>query len=277
MNDPANKRSLSGKERLIVALDVPTHDEAVRLVRLLEDVSFFKIGLQLFLTGQVLDLIRTLREDRDGKVFLDIKWGGDIGNTAGEFMQACIASRIVKFITLIEASDVRITQQTISAGLAARHSANVEFPHFLMVPYLSSLDSSDLEQTLQRADVNSYILERGKAMLDLGCDGLIVSGDAIQLCRDKFPSIDIVSPGVRPAWASHDDHKRFTTPSQAIRMGADYLVVGRPIIKAGDPRAAAQRIISEIDQELERPAGNRSSSSGGGTPQNYTLAAKSQR
>src|SRR5579875_3181429 len=85
VNDPANKRSLSGKERLIVALDVPTHDEAVRLVRLLEDVSFFKIGLQLFLTGQVLDLIRTLREDRDGKVFLDIKWGGDIGNTAGEF------------------------------------------------------------------------------------------------------------------------------------------------------------------------------------------------
>lgn len=277
MNQLANNDHLSGRDRLIVALDVPSHDEAVRLVQNLGNVSFFKIGLQLFLTGQVLDLIRTLREERDGKVFLDIKWGGDIVNTTSEFMQACIDSLIVKFITLIEARDSTITQQTIDAGLAAREAANVKYPHFLMVPYLSSLDSSDLNQTLGTKDVDRYILERGEAMLGLGCDGLIVSGDAIKLCRDKFgPGIDIVSPGVRPTWASRDDHKRFTTPSQAISMGADYLVVGRPIIKASDPRSAAQRVIDEIDQELEKPARNRSTSSGGGTPQSYTLAAKGQ-
>ena len=277
MNELADKDRLAGKDRLIVALDVSSYDDALRLVRDLDNVSFFKIGLQLFFTGKVLQLIETLRTERAGKVFLDIKWGGDIGNTASEFMQACIDSSVVKFITLIEATSTAITEETIKAGAAVRRAADVEYPHFLMVPYLSSLDSSDLKQTQGITDLNAYILGRGKAMIDLGCDGLIVSGDAIKLCRETFgPKIDIVSPGIRPAWASHDDHKRFTTPSQAIEMKADYLVVGRPIIKATDPRKAAQQVIDEIDQALDKLARNRPSS-GASNRQGYTkLAASAQ-
>lgn len=255
------------KDRLIVALDVPDQGEAIHLVRELDNVTFFKIGLQLFLTG-VLPLIDELRKQRDGQVFLDIKWGGDIANTAGDFMRACIDSSIVKFITLIDAAGIAITKQTIEAGKAVRKERNVEYPHFLMVPYLSSLDSDDLHQTQGRNDLNSYIKERSEAMLGLGCDGLIVSGDAIMLCRHYFGNdIDIVSPGIRPQWASHDDHKRFTTPSQAIEMGADYLVVGRPIIKARDKKGAAQRIIEEIEQaeQSKRKISGTSSSSPDGT------------
>lgn len=268
---------LQAKDRLIVALDVPDPDIAVRIVEELENVSFFKIGLQLFLTGQVIPLIKSLRDKRDGHVFLDIKWGGDIGNTAREFLQACINSTIVKFITLIEATSTAITEETIKAGKEVRRTANVEYPHFLMVPYLSSLDEGDLKQTQDISDLNGYIVSRAKAMLGLGCDGLIVSGDAIKLCRDRFgEKIDIVSPGIRPAWASQDDHKRFTTPSQAIELGADYLVVGRPIINAEDRRAAAQLVINEIDQAMNKKKRSPSSGSSSNFP-SLAFAARSQQ
>ena len=88
-------------------------------------------------------------------------------------------------------------------------------------------------------------------MLGAGCDGLIVSGAAIGACRAAFgPDVTLVSPGIRPAWSGADDHLRLTTPADAIRLGADYLVVGRPIRSAVDPREAAQRVIDEIDDEL---------------------------
>ena len=80
---------------------------------------------------------------------------------------------------------------------------------------------------------------------------MIVSGDAIKACRERFPNADIVSPGIRPAWSGSDDHKRLTTPAEAIRMGSDYLVVGRPITKSDDPFAAAQAIIDEMDEALD--------------------------
>ena len=80
---------------------------------------------------------------------------------------------------------------------------------------------------------------------------MIVSGDAIRACRERFPNADIVSPGIRPAWAASDDHKRITTPADAIRMGSDYLVVGRPITQSDDPHRAAKAIINEMDEALD--------------------------
>lgn len=97
-------------------------------------------------------------------------------------------------------------------------------------------------------------------MLAAGCDGLIVSGDAIGACRRAFGrDVTLVSPGIRPHWAEADDHQRLTTPAVAIRLGADYLVVGRPIRKAQNPRAAAQRIIDEIEEELGQSGAGRGS------------------
>jgi orotidine-5'-phosphate decarboxylase len=228
---------LRGKDRIIVALDVPTVDEALASVERLDNISFFKVGLQLFMTGGLPDLLHALRNKR---VFVDLKLPGDISNTIAAVIDACVNMN-VELLTLSESMPL----PAIRAARAARAARNSSHPKFLTVPVLSSLDASDLPAG---AGVEAVIVKRAQAALDAGCDGIIASGDAIQVCRRAFPSTLIVSPGIRPSGASTDDHKRHTTPTEAIRLGADYLVIGRPILKAPDPRAAAQRIIEEIDR-----------------------------
>ena len=243
--------NLSGKDRLIVALDVPTHEEALRLVEKLENVSFFKVGLELFLAGDLLGFIKELQERRagEGGVFVDLKLSGDIGNTIARFIEGCMALN-VRFVTLTESMPYTMTTRTIQTALETRGES--EHPKLLMVPLLSSLSDDDLRsEGIKAADSTQYILDRGEKLLAEGCDGLIVSGDAIKACREKFPNADIVSPGIRPAWAASDDHKRITTPADAIRMGSDYLVVGRPITKNENPFGAAKAIIEEMDEALE--------------------------
>ena len=233
---------MEAKDRLIFALDVSTHDEAAALIDRLDNVSFFKIGLQLLLAGDLYGLLARMRAARGGRgaVFLDLKIAGDIGNTIIEFVRG--AGRLgARFVNFVEAADASITTNMLAAGRAARGEAPV--PQFLAVPLPSSLGrTGDPER-----GVDEYIVDRGRAMLAAGCDGLVVSGAAIGACRRAFPDAFLVSPGVRPAGAARDDHARSTTPAEAVRMGADYLVVGRPIRNARDPRAAAQRIIDEMD------------------------------
>ena len=232
---------LRGKDRIIVALDVPTVDEALASVERLDNISFFKVGLQLFMTGGLPDLLHALRNKR---VFVDLKLPGDISNTIAAVIDACVNMN-VELLTLSESMPL----PAIRAARAARAARNSSHPKFLTVPVLSSLDASDLPAGAGGENgVEAVIVKRAQAALDAGCDGIIASGDAIQVCRRAFPSTLIVSPGIRPSGASTDDHKRHTTPAEAIRLGADYLVIGRPILKAPDPRAAAQRIIEEIDQ-----------------------------
>lgn len=243
---------LRGQERLIVALDVPTHDQAFALVDSLDNVVLFKVGWELLMAGDLLGFIQRLQERRANKggVFIDLKLSGDIGNTVSSFVRRCLAVD-VKFLTLVETVPLAITLSTVQAARAARGAATT--PRLLAVPVLSSLDGEDLRQSGIDTDLNAYIVGRAKVLLDAGCDGLIVSGDAIHACRNAFgPSIDIVSPGIRPAWAaSSGGHKRHTTPSEAIKLGSDYLVVGRPIVQAPNPRAAAQHVIDEIDAALD--------------------------
>ena len=241
--------SLSGMDRLIVALDVSTHEKAFELVEKLENVCFFKVGLELFLAGNPLGFIKELQDRRSkhGGVFVDLKLSGDIGHTIAMFIKGCMTLN-VKFVTLTESMPYVMTKRTIETALKTR--GNAKHPKLLMVPLLSSLSDDDLQsQGIENS--TRYILERGEKLLAKGCDGLIVSGDAIKACRENFPNIDIVSPGIRPDWAGNDDHKRFTTPADAIRMGSDYLVVGRPITKSDNPFGAAKAIIEEIDKALE--------------------------
>lgn len=232
-----------------MALDVRTHAEAERLVDCLENVSLFKIGLRLFLAGDLFGLVSRIQERRDAGIFIDFKMAGDISNTIGDFVER--ASELgVRFITLAESRDDVFTRHSLTAGRKARGSQ--AFPQFLMVPLLSSL----VPANFGRPDLSAeeYIVDRGREMLAAGCDGLIVSGAAIGVCRTAFGSgVTLVSPGVRPDWAEPDDHQRFTTPAEAIRLGADYLVVGRPIRNARDPREAAQRVVEEIDEVLGYP------------------------
>lgn len=259
----------AGKESLIVALDVPSVDEALEAVKDLEGVvSFFKVGLQLFITGELPRLLKALREK---SVFVDLKVPGDIGNTIGSVVDLCVAAH-VRFLTLSES----MPAPAIRAAKAARGRHGSKVPEFLTVPFLSSLDRDDLKAMTGNddVDVNEYILRRAFVALEAGCDGIIASGQEIRLCRRAFPKTIIVSPGIRPRGSRSDDHKRFTTPTEAILMGANYLVVGRPILKSGSPPQSAKEIIEEIDQAIEeRNRQNRAASSYANCSSNISATA----
>lgn len=259
---------LTGKDRLIVALDVPTVDDALRVVDQLDNVSFFKIGLQLFMTGGLLTLLQRLRQAK--RVFVDLKVPGDIANTIAAVIDMCVENRVT-FLTLSESMPL----PAIAAAKAARAAKHSDTPKLLTVPFLSSLDAADLPAVSGgERNLDTYILGRAHAAIEAGCDGVIASGQAIQLCRHALPRpILIVSPGIRPAGASTDDHKRHTTPAEAIRLGADYLVVGRPILKDPDPRDAAQRIISEIDGALNVGGTSRSARSSSANASSHRSAS----
>jgi orotidine-5'-phosphate decarboxylase len=163
----------------------------------------------------------------------------------------------VRFLTLSESMPL----SAIKGAKAARDKHGSKNPELLTVPFLSSLDRDDLRAMTGSDDITTHILARAGAALAAGCDGVVASGQEIRLCRTSFPDTIIVSPGIRPIGSSVDDHKRFTTPSEAIRLGADYLVVGRPILNSGTPRKVAEAIIDEIEQAREEKANLRSSSS----------------
>ena len=229
--------------RLIVALDVPTVDEACRIVRRLGNVFFFKINWPLVVWHGVDTVLRSLHEVRgaEGAIFIDLKMAGDIGNTMASMVRP-MAGRGVRLITLQEAAEPALTNHALCSCRAARTG---RYPEILMVPLLSSLAGPLLDDT----PTDQYVVKKGKNLLDRGCDGLVVSGTSIRACREALgPDVTLVSPGIRPDWAEvkKDDQVRTTTPRQAIQYGADYVVVGRPVIDDPQPRDAAQRIIDEI-------------------------------
>jgi orotidine-5'-phosphate decarboxylase len=188
-----------------------------------------------------------LQELRDKRMFVDLKVPGDIGNTIRAVIDMCVQHRVA-FLTLSES----MPAAAIRAAAAAKNAHYPADLKLLTVPLLSSLDRDDLrEMTGAPEDLETYVVTRARRAIDAGCDGIIASGDAIKWCRAAFPRPTlIVSPGIRPVGAPADDQKRHTTPAEAIRAGADYLVVGRPILRAPHPRAAASHVIREIDLAL---------------------------
>ena len=235
--------TMEPERRLIVALDVPTLDEARDMVCQLANVYFFKVGWQLVLTVGVYPVLESLRNVRgkEGAVFIDLKMAGDIGNTMANMVRP-MAERGVRLVTLQEAAEPAVTDHALGSCRAARTGP---YPEILMVPLLSSLAGPILGNT----PTDQYIVDKGKNLLDRGCDGLVVSGTSIRACREALgQEVTLVSPGIRPEWAEvkGDDQVRTTTPREAIQYGADYLVVGRPIIEHHKPREAAQRVIDEI-------------------------------
>lgn len=228
--------------RLIVALDVPGNDEALALVRELEGtVSFFKVGLELTLAGGLRELLAEIT--RRHRVFLDVKLPGDIPETIRRAVKVA-SSMGVELLTLSASAD----ETTVQAAREGRGSAGR--PKLLFVTFLSSMDGGDFSRAGGSGGFDAYVLDRCRRMVDAGCDGAIVSGPTIRLVRESHPDLLIVSPGVRPRGAATDDHKRSATPGEAIAMGSDFLVVGRPITRASDPRGAAAAIIEDIGKAL---------------------------
>jgi orotidine-5'-phosphate decarboxylase len=242
---------LPAKDRLIVALDVKGVEAALRAVALLPNVSFFKIGYELFVTGNVPALLRELRGKR---LFFDLKVPADISNTIAAVIDQCIEYQVT-FLTLSDSMPPSI----IRDARASRDRRQAEYPKLLTVPLISRLDETDFTDRAGKQDLETYILSRAHEAVSAGCEGIIASGrKAIEVCRQAFPHpILIVSPGIRPLGASTDDHKRLTTPAEAIEFGADCLVVGRPILADPQPGEAADRIIEEMEAASRLRAGRR--------------------
>ena len=241
----SNTPLISAKDRLIVALDVPTPHDAIHLVKSLHNVSFFKIGLPLLIQGNILGLIEQIQGARqgDGGIFIDLKTGGDIGSTMGRLIEASMALKI-KFLTLIDAKEPFLTQKVIASGNEVKDRVGSEWPKFIVVSVFSNIHAPP--ETLRNA---------ASIMMDAGADGIVVSGkEGIAACRQGLPHAVIVSPGIRPHGFSHDDHVRFCTPEEAIRAGSDYIIVGRPIIHANNPSDIADTVIDDIDKAMTSAA-----------------------
>jgi len=226
---------LDPRERLIVALDVSSIAEAEALVaRLGETVSFYKIGYQLAFAGGI-DFARVLA-GAGKRIFLDLKLH-DIGNTVARGVEG-VARLGASFLS------VHAYPQTMHAAVDARKGSTLRL---LAVTVLTSYGDADLAAAGYDFTVSELVGERAAQARDVGIDGLVCSGEEAAMLRsDLGASMILVTPGIRPAGAAAGDQKRIMTPAAAIAAGADHLVVGRPIIAALDPKAAADAIIAEI-------------------------------
>jgi len=226
---------LDPRERLIVALDVPSVAAAEAMVaRLGETVAFYKIGYQLAFAGGI-DFARVLAS-AGKQVFLDLKLH-DIGNTVARGVES-VAKLGATFLT------VHAYPQTMHAAVDARRGTSLRV---LAVTVLTSYDDADLAAAGYDFTVPELVAERAEQARDVGIDGLVCSAAEAEMLRPMLGlGMVLVTPGIRPGDSDKGDQKRVMTPSAAIEAGADYLVVGRPVIAAPDPQAAAQAIIAEI-------------------------------
>lgn len=228
-------KNIPARERLIFALDVPGLAEARQLVtRLGDSVHFYKIGLELFMSGDYFALLDWLRE-RDKKIFVDLKFFDIPATVAGAVRR--LRNRGVTFAT------VHGNQAIMEAAAAAKGDVQI-----LAVTVLTSLDRGDLDDLGFQCDVEQLVLSRARRALAAGCDGVVSSGlEARQLRAEIDHRLIVVTPGIRPVDnRPSDDQNRVVTPAQAFAWGADYIVVGRPIRDAADPRAAALEIQAQI-------------------------------
>jgi orotidine-5'-phosphate decarboxylase len=231
-----NSRTASPGEKIIVALDVPTARAALDLVeQLRHDISFFKIGLQLY-TAAGPDIVRQVLAT-GSRVFLDLKLH-DIPNTVGGAVES--------------ADELGVQMLTIhlSGGQAmvrAAVSARKKDLSLMGVTVLTSIDEPALQELGVSDNIEHHVARLATIGAAAGIDGLVASAKEVKFLRERFgPQMKLVVPGIRPAGAEAADQKRVMSPREALEAGANYLVIGRPIIAHSNPRAAVAQICDEI-------------------------------
>ena len=233
--------SLDPRERLIVALDVPSTAATEDLVsRLGESVWFYKIGYQLAFAGGLSLAAELIASGK--QIFLDLKFH-DIGNTVAKGVES-VAQLGATFLT------VHAYPQTMKAAVEGRQGSKLRL---LAVTVLTSYDDADLAAAGYELNVKELAAARAEQARDIGIDGLVCSAEEVATLRNVVGrGMVLVTPGIRPAGTASGDQKRIMTPARAMEAGADYLVVGRPILEAGDPKAAADAIVAEIEKTTDQ-------------------------
>lgn len=234
------QKNIAVRDRLIFALDVPSAADARTLAATLGDaVSFYKIGLELMMSGDYFELLDWLLE-RDKKVFCDLKFF-DIPATVGSAVRQ-LSSRGASFVTVHG-------NRSIMEAAAGNKGDSLKV---LGVTVLTSLDRGDLDDLGFDCDVEALVLSRAKQCLEAGCDGVISSGLEVPKLRAFIDErLIVVSPGIRPVDNKPaGDQKRVVTVETAFANGCDYIVVGRPIRDSGDPHAAAEAMQASIARQF---------------------------
>lgn len=226
---------MNNQDKIICALDFTDPEKAKKLVEELGDtINFYKVGMLLQFSGG-LDIIKWLHKNNK-KVFLDMKYY-DIPETVASVVRK-VADTGVHFLTIHGNSKI------IEQAVEARGDSHLKL---LAITVLTSMDSGDLEELGLKIPVQDMVSYRVAKAVEFGCDGIITSGHEVGGIKEKYgDKIIAITPGIRPAGESLHEHKRPVTPAEAIKSGADYLVIGRPIYGAPNPRKAAENIIKEI-------------------------------
>ncbi len=222
-------KDINTQDRLIFALDVPEFSQATALVEQLDDsVSFYKIGMEMLMTGQYFELMDWLIE-KDKKVFVDLKFF-DVPETVG---------RTISRLSQTGATFATIHGNQALMEKAAENKGNLKI---FAVTALTSLDRGDLDDLGFACDVQDLVISRAKRAFEAGCDGVISSGLEVPFLREYIDNkLIAVTPGIRPV-ANNDDQKRVVDVATAFKFGSDYIVVGRPIKNANNPYQAASNI-----------------------------------
>lgn len=234
MKSPSS--TISTRDRLIVALDFPTKSKALALVSALSgSASNYKIGLQLYM-AEGPGVVRAVAAT-GAKIFLDLKLH-DIPSTVAKAVAA--AGELGVQMLTVHLSGGRAM---LEAAVEAR-SPNLSL---LGVTVLTSATPETLTETGVNSGIEEQVLRLAELGKKSGIDGLITSPQEVRILRERLgDQIKLIAPGVRPSWAAANDQKRFTTPNEALKSGADYLVIGRPITADPDPRTAVERLLEEI-------------------------------
>ncbi len=239
---------MQARDRIVLALDVDTREKAISLVReLAEYVGVFKVGMQLY-NSVGPDIVKEINQ-LGGKVFVDLKFH-DIPNTVASAGR--VMARLGCHMFNVHAAGGREMMQSLVKELKQESELLGQAePITLAVTVLTSISQEQLAQDMfiQDMQIKDLVVRWANMAQECGINGVVCSPQEIIAIRQACgPDFKIVTPGIRPAWSEANDQKRITTPRQALDMGADYMVIGRPIVKAADPAAAAQRIIDELEE-----------------------------
>ncbi len=244
------KKPVEAKDRIILALDVDSIEEVIKYVDLLKEyVGFFKVGLPLFISCgfEAIDVIK----EHGGKVYFDGKFQ-DIPNTIAQ-ASINLIKKGIDFFNISAVGGSKMLANTISTCNSYAKKNNIEPPVILAVTLLSSFGQKTLTNELGvSTNISSYVLKLSSLAKEAGLSGVIAPDtDAAQIKKELGEDFIVVCPAVRPTWAIVNDQIRIVSPSAAIKAGADYIIIGRPITHAQDPVAAAKLIISEIEEALK--------------------------